>query len=229
MNKLFNFILIGRSGCGKGTQAELLIQKFNNLSVISTGSLLRNLGDLGTDTGRRVKRVLETGGLIFDDLATALWMHEIAFNIKEDVGVLADGFPRRLVEAKNLDRFLEFLERKESTAAILIDISEEEALNRLTKRRICKNCGKTIPFLEPYKNWEKCMKCGGELIVRVDDSLEAIKRRLSFFEESVVPVIEYYKSQNCLVTVNGEQPIERVFEEILAKIKKLYSLNASKF
>ncbi|MDO8555538.1 MAG: nucleoside monophosphate kinase [bacterium] len=221
MNKPFNFILIGRSGCGKGTQAELLIKKFGYLRIISTGDLLRNLGNLDTDAARRVKRVLETGGLIFDDLATALWMHEIAFNIKEDTGVLADGFPRRLIEAKNLDRFLEFLERKENTTAILIDISEEEALNRLTKRRICKSCGKTIPFLEPYKNWEKCMECGGESVIRMDDSLEAIKHRLNFFEESVVPVIEYYKSQNCLITVNGAQSIEKVFEEMLNFIAKL--------
>lgn len=229
MSKPFNFVLIGRSGCGKGTQAELLVQKFNYLRAISTGDLLRNLGNLDTDTGRRVKRVLETGGLVFDDLATTLWMHEIAFGIKEDTGILADGFPRRLVEAKNLDRFLEFLERKENTAAILIDISEEEALNRLTKRRICKGCGKAIPFLDPYKNWEKCEECGGELVIRTDDSLEAIKHRLSFFEESVVPVVEYYKSQNRLITVNGAQPIEKVLEEMLTEIKKLYSLNVSKF
>lgn len=214
-DKPLNFILIGRSGCGKGTQAELLMEKFKNLYYISTGKLFRNLASKDTDAGRRVKKILDEGGLPFDDLATTLWMYEIAFNIKEDQGILADGFPRRLNEAKDLDAFLEFLERKENVKIILIDISKEEAFNRLTKRRICKNCGELVPYIEPYKNWTKCENCGGELIIRYDDKPEAINNRLAYFEERVVSAIDYYKSQNRLLVVNGEQSIEDVFKEIL--------------
>lgn len=216
--KPLNFVLIGRSGSGKGTQAKFLMEHFDNLYYISTGDLFRDLAEQKTDVGKRVKKTLEIGGLPFDDLATMLWMHKISFNVKQEKGVLCDGLLRRLEEAKNLDRFFEFLERAENTKILLIDISREEAFNRLTKRRICKSCGMLVPFVEPYKNWEKCEKCGGELIQRSDDKLEAIKNRLDYFDKMVSEVIDYYKSQNKLVIINGEQPIEKVFKEILEKI-----------
>ncbi len=216
--KPLNFVLIGRSGSGKGTQAKLLMEKFKNLYYISTGDLFRRLASRDTSASQRVKKILDEGGLPFDDLATTLWMHEISFNVKEDQGILADGFPRRLNEAKNLDAFLEFLGRKENTKIILIDISREEASNRLTKRRICKKCGKLVPYVDPYKSWEKCEECGGELIMRLDDEPEAINNRLSYFEERVVPAIDYYKSQNRLLIVNGEQSIENVFKDMIKSL-----------
>ena len=219
MDKILNFILIGRSGSGKGTQAELLKERFGNLHHFCTGDMFRALAKADTAVGAKIRKVISEGGLPLDDIATTLWMHAISFNLKESEGLLADGFPRRLPEAKNLDRFLEFLDRKENTFPILIDISREEAFGRLTKRRICKKCGKLIPWVGEFKELKVCPDCGGELVTRPDDNEEAINNRLDFYEKNVVPVVEYYKEQGRLLEINGDQPIEKVFEDLLASLK----------
>jgi adenylate kinase len=219
IEKPLNFVLIGRSGSGKGTQAKLLMEKFSNLHYISTGDLFRDLAKAETDTGERVRKILAVGGLPHDDLATTLWMHEIAYKVKQNEGIVADGFPRRLNEAKSLDAFLEFLERKDNTKILLIDISREEAFNRLTKRRICKKCGRLIPWTEEFKKLKVCDQCGGELVTRSDDTAEAINNRLNYFEERVMSVIKYYEEQGRLIKINGEQPIKAVFQDILKAIK----------
>lgn len=186
--KPFNFILIGRSGAGKGTQAKLLIDHFGNLVSVSTGDLMRKLAAKEVDAGERVRAILAVGGLPFDDMATTLWMHEIAHTIKKDEGIICDGFPRRLVEANNLDRFLTWLERKESTKVLLLNVSREEAFRRLKARG------------------------------RNDDTDEAINGRLNYFEERVTLTVKYYEDQRALININGEQSIDSVFKEILNKI-----------
>lgn len=220
MEKPLNFVLIGRSGSGKGTQAKLLKERFGNLISISTGDLFRDLSKQGTDTASKVQKILKEGGLPFDDLATTLWMHEIAYKIKEDQGVIADGFPRRLNEAKSLDHFFEFLERKENTFYLLIDISRQEAFDRLTKRRICKKCGELIPWVGDFRKLEACHKCGGDLMSRFDDNPEAIKNRLDYYDERVSQVVDYYKEQGTLIVIDGNQPIEDVFKDVLKSIKR---------
>ncbi|MCH8006416.1 MAG: nucleoside monophosphate kinase, partial [Planctomycetes bacterium] len=127
MEKPFNFVFIGRSGSGKGVQSDLLMKKFLYLKHIVTGEMFRNLSSRDTDTAHRINQTLKRGGLPFDDLATMLWMHEIAFTIKEKDGILLDGAPRRVVEAENLERFLDFLERGENTFIIFLDTTREEA------------------------------------------------------------------------------------------------------
>ncbi len=106
--KPINFVLIGRSGCGKGTQAKLLMERFANLFYISSGDLFRDLAKQETDAALKIKEVIESGGLPFEDLAVCLWMHKIAYEVKREQGVLMDGAPRRLMEAKALDNFYEF-------------------------------------------------------------------------------------------------------------------------
>jgi len=186
--KILNFVLIGPPGSGKGTQAKLLVKHFGNLYYISTGQLFRKLSKTKTDVGQRIKKVVERGGLPFDDLATTLWMYEIAFNVKKEQGIVADGFPRRLQEAKDLDEFLKFLERKNNTYIFLIHISEKEALKRLPQRG------------------------------RIDDEIKDIKRRFALYREKTIPAINYFKKQGRLIKINGEQSIERVFKDILKVI-----------
>ena len=219
MDKPKNFTLIGRSGCGKGTQAKLLMKEFGNFCYISSGDLFRDLSKADTDTSARVAEIVRSGGFPLDDLAVTLWMHELAYKLKENQGILADGFPRRINEAKSLDKFLDFLERKENTFNLLIDISREEALGRLTKRRICKDCGRLIPWVGEFKELKVCDKCGGELITRHDDNVDAINNRLDFYDETMIKVVEYYEQQSRLIRINGEQPIDDVFKEILSKIQ----------
>lgn len=217
--KPLNFALIGRSGCGKGTQAELLMEHFGNFFYISTGGLLRNLAKLENAAGKGIKKILDEGRLAPDFVIIGLWMNELCNNLKEDQGIMLDGAPRRVIEAEAIDEFMDFLGRKNEFYPILIDISREEAFNRLTKRRICKKCGKLIPWVGDFKNLEKCDKCGGELFNRPDDNPEAINNRLDYYEDKVIEVVNYYKDSNRLITVNGEQPIEDVFKDILEAIK----------
>jgi adenylate kinase len=181
---------MGPPACGKGTQAKLLLKRFKGYYYISTGQLFRKLVKEKTHTGEKIKETLESGGLIFDDLATTLWMHEIAFNVKKNQGIIADGFPRRLQEAKNLDEFLKFLDRKKNTKFFLIEISEKEARKRLPKRG------------------------------RADDNPEDITRRFRIYRKRTIPAMNYFKKQGRLIKINGEQSIEDVFKDVLKAIEK---------
>ena len=218
-NKPFSFSLIGRSGCGKGTQAKLLMEYFNNLFYVSTGALLRNLATLDTAAGKETEKILDKGNLIPDFLIIGLWLRELCVNLKDEQGILFDGAPRRSIEAQAADEFMTFLGKKENFFPILLDISRQEAFDRLTKRRICKKCGKLIPWVGEFKKLEKCDTCGGELFSRQDDNKEAIKNRLDYFDKEVVKVLDYYKKDNRLITINGEQSIEDVFKDILKAVK----------
>jgi len=219
MSKPISFALIGRSGCGKGTQAELLRKHFGNLFSVSTGNLLRDLSKTDSSVGKEIKKILANGELIPDFMIIGLWMRELCVNLKDDQGILFDGAFRRLIEAEQADQFLDFLGRKDAFFPILIDISREEAFDRLTKRRICKDCGKLIPFVGEFKKLEKCDNCGGELVGRQDDKTEAINNRLDFFDNEVKEVVDYYKNSNRLIVINGEQPIEKVFDDILKAVQ----------
>ncbi len=188
--KPLNFILIGRSGSGKGTQADLIKKKFSNMVHVTTGDLMRDLASKDTQVASKIKKIMQEGGLPYDDMATTLWMHKIACSVKEEEGIICDGFPRRVVEAQNLDRFFEWLERKDSTKVLFLDIAHGEAFTRLKKR-------------------------GRE----IDDNDEAIRGRMTYFEDKVMPVVSYYKESSRLIDINGEQPIKDVFKEILEKIK----------
>ncbi len=222
MNKPLNFVLIGKSGSGKGTQAKLLMKHFGNPFYISTGDLFRGLAKTDTAAGKKIKKIMLKGELPFDDLAITLWMHEIMYKVKEDQGFILDGAPRRLTEAEALDELLELLERKETTFILLIDISREEAFNRLSKRRICKKCGRLIPWIGEFKDLKICDKCGGELKIRLDDSPEAINCRLDYYNKIVSKVIKYYQDQKRLIRINGEQSIEDVFKSILKALNDYY-------
>ncbi|MBU2220078.1 nucleoside monophosphate kinase, partial [Patescibacteria group bacterium] len=134
-------------------------------------------------------------------------------------GIIFDGSPRKLIEMHLLEEALSWYEWDKNFKAILVDISREEAFNRLTKRRQCAKCGHSIPYMDEYKNLTSCDKCGGELFVRQDDKPEAINQRLGLFEQEVRPVVEFYEKKGLLVKVNGEQAIEKVQKEILEKIE----------
>jgi adenylate kinase len=189
MKKVLNLILMGPPASGKGTQAKLLLKKYKNYFYISTGQLFRKLVEEKTHAGEKIKETLESGGLIFDDLATTLWMYEIAFNVDKNQGIVADGFPRRLQEAKDLDEFLEFLDRKKNTRFFLIEISENEAQKRLIKRG------------------------------RKDDDPEDIKKRFRIYREKTIPALNHFKKQGLLTKINGEQTRENVFKDIWKAIK----------
>lgn len=213
-------VVLGRPGSGKGTQAKLLIEKFG-LEYFGSGDSLRTRQKAGDFTAKKLIQVMGRGKLAPSFVISKIWLDKLEeFKQKDKFnGFVFDGSPRKIIEAEYLDEALEWYEWQKNLKVILIDISEKESFERLTKRRICKKCGNLIPYIGEFKNLKVCNKCGGELAVRVDDKASAIKKRLSEFNKEVIQVINHYKSQKKLVKVNGEQSIEGVFGDILKAIK----------
>lgn len=219
MNNIKTLTLLGRAGCGKGTQAKLLTEHFG-LFYIGSGELLRDRVKQNDFTGQKTDRTMKTGALVPTSLIFMLWMNRLEEMKKQSdfKGIVFDGSPRKLVEAQLLEEALEWYEWGKKFKAILVDISRQEAFNRLTKRRQCARCSQLIPYVGAYKDLVVCDKCGGELVVRQDDTPEAINQRLDLFDQEVMPVVAFYEKKGLLVKVNGEQTIEEVQREILERL-----------
>ncbi len=207
-------ILFGRSGCGKGTQAKLLIKEFG-FEYLGSGKFLRQRVGKSDFTGKKLKKVIESGVLVPTPIMFRIWAEEME-KMKEKVdqkGIIIDGSPRCLLEAELMDHVFKWY-GWDNIKVILLDISEQEAFDRLTKRRICKECGKLIPWVGDYRNIKVCDDCSGELITRSDDKPEAIRARLEYFKKDVQPAVEYYKKQGRLIKVDGDKSIEDVYHDV---------------
>ena len=220
MKKPLIVILLGKSGSGKGTQADFLREKFG-FDHICSGDLLRARRKKKDFIGKKIAQILSVGRLIPTPAILKLWLDETEKlkNKKNFKGLIMDGNPRKILEAYLIDEALEWYEWNKNVKIILIDISNKEAVWRLTKRRICKNCKEIIPFVGHFRKVKKCPECGGELIQRGDDTITAVKNRLNWFKTDVQPIVNYYRKTGRLIKVNGEQPIEDVFKDILKAIK----------
>ncbi len=220
MKKPLVVIFLGKQGSGKGTQAELFGKKLD-LSYIGSGDLLRERKKERDFTGIRTKNVVNTGGLIPTPVIFKLWLDKFEeLKKKKNLkGFIMDGSPRKILEAYLIDEALQWYEWDKNIRVILIDISNKEAIRRLTKRRICKKCGKVIPYIGKFREIKDCPKCGGRLIKRTDDTVAGVKSRLNWFKTDVQPVINYYRKTGRLIEINGEQSIEDVFKDTLKKLK----------
>jgi len=212
-------LLFGRSGCGKGTQAKLLKKEFG-FEYLSSGDILRQRIKISDFSGEKLKKIVEKGKLIPSFLMFQIWTDEVnkIRDKKNWKGLIVDGAPRVLIEAKLMDQAFEWYGWKD-IYPVLIDISRQEAFNRLTKRRICKECGHLIPWVGEFKNLKRCDLCGGELMVRSDDQPEAINARLDYYEKEVKQVIDYYEQQDLLIKVDGEKTIEDVYHDLKQAIQ----------
>ncbi|MDD5144946.1 MAG: nucleoside monophosphate kinase [Candidatus Pacebacteria bacterium] len=212
--------VLGRAGCGKGTQSDLLVEKFG-LEYFGSGESLRARAKKADFTGKKTAEVMAKGELVPAFVISNLWMDALE-ELKQKKGfkgIVFDGTPRKLAEAKFLEDALKWYEWDKNRKVVLIEVSEKESFNRLTKRRQCEKCKKVIPWIGDFKKMDKCHKCGGKLIFRTDDKPTAIRKRLAEYKSEVVPVIHYYNLQEKLVRVNGEQSIEDVFKDILKAIQ----------
>lgn len=213
-------ILLGKSGSGKGTQVNLLKEKYG-LDFVGSGELLRERKKVDDFMGRKIAEVIDSGDIITTPVIFSLWMKKFEeLKGKEGLnGIILDGSPRKIKEAYLMDEALEWFEWNKNTMVLLVDISDEEAIKRIGKRKICSKCG-NIVIVPAGEDVAVCSKCGGEMIVRPEDTVEKTKRRLEWFQTEVGPVIDYYKNNGKLKVINGEQPIEAVFDDIVKEIEK---------
>jgi len=219
MNKKI-IILLGAPGAGKGTQAKLLQKEFD-LNYIGSGDLLRARKKLGDFTGAKIGQEIDKGKRVPTPVIFKLWMDKFEEFKKAPKfkGILIDGSPRTTLEADMIEQALEWYEWTKNKSVILIDISTKEVIQRLTKRRMCEQCGRIIPFVGEFKTIKECDKCGGKLITRADDDEKGVKKRLDWFQTEVKPAINYYEKRGELIKINGEQSIEDVFKDVLKVLK----------
>jgi adenylate kinase len=215
-----NLILLGPPGSGKGTQGERLQEDFR-LPYYATGDILRAAVKEETEVGKQAKEYMDRGDLVPDEVIIGVIAERLQDEEAAD-GFILDGFPRTLPQAEALDAKMKEL-RREITAVILVEVSEEEALRRLGGRRTCEKNPSHIYHLEfdPPKNEGVCDIDGGKLIVRDDDKPEVIKNRLAQYREKTEPLIDYYEDRGILQRVEGELAPDEVEERIHALIGTL--------
>ncbi len=208
-----NLILLGPPGSGKGTQGERLREDFR-LPYFATGDILRAAVKESTEIGKQAKDYMDRGDLVPDEVIIGVIAERLQTEEAAD-GFVLDGFPRTVPQAEALDAKMREL-RREMTAAVLIEVPEEEVLRRLGGRRTCEQDPTHIYHVEfdPPKEEGVCDIDGGKLIVRDDDKPDVIKNRLAQYREKTEPLIDYYEERGILHRTDGERPPEEVEERI---------------
>lgn len=205
-------IMLGAPGAGKGTQAEMISEKYN-LPHISTGDIFRANIKNGTELGKEAKGYMDKGLLVPDELTVRILLDRVA---KEDCknGYILDGFPRNIPQAEVLDAELNKLGDK-IDAAIDIEVPDESIIKRMIGRRACVSCGATYHLENvPPKKEGICDKCGDKLILRDDDREETVKNRLNVYHEQTQPLIDFYQKKGVLKSLDGTKDMMDVFQEI---------------
>ncbi len=211
-------ILMGLPGAGKGTQAEMIKAKYN-IPHISTGDMFRQAIKEGTELGKKAKAYMDEGALVPDEVTNGIVEERLAKS-DCDNGFLLDGFPRTIPQAEALEAITKKL-NKQIDYVIQVDVPAEKLIERLTGRRVCPSCGATYHVInKPPKTEGVCDNCGTELVQRDDDKEETVQKRLEVNIEQTQPLLDFYKEKGVLVTVDGDQPIDKVFEDIVAAISK---------
>lgn len=208
--------MFGIQGSGKGTQSKKLKDHYG-MAYFETGSELRRLASEDSELGHKVKSIIEAGHLVDNEVVMEI-VENFMNNVPEGQGVFFDGIPRKMDQKETLDALLNKHGRE--FKCVILDLSEEQALERLTKRRICKNCKEVYP--SKYDK-DLCEKCGGELITRTDDNAESIKVRLQAFTDETMPAIKKYEEEGKMIHVDGSKSIEEVdssLREVLDPILK---------
>jgi adenylate kinase len=214
-----NLILFGPPGAGKGTQAERLEADFQ-LPYIATGDMLRRNVREETDLGKEAKAYMDAGDLVPDELIVAMAAERLQEEDAED-GFILDGFPRTLAQAEALDEQLSKLGRR-ITAALLIDVPDEEVVRRLSGRRMCVKNGHNYHLeFDPPKHEGVCDQDGSRLVQRDDDKPEVIENRLRVYHEQTEPLVEYYDERGLLRRIDGTRPAPEVHDHIRAVIATL--------
>lgn len=211
-------IMLGAPGAGKGTQAQMIADKYK-VPHISTGDIFRANIKNGTELGMEAKKYMDQGLLVPDELTVKILLDRVA---KEDCqdGYVLDGFPRTIPQAEVLDKALN--ERGDTIDyAIDVDVPDENIVKRMSGRRACLSCGATyhMEHVPPQKEGV-CDRCGKELVLRDDDREETVLNRLKVYHDQTQPLIQFYKEKGVLQTVDGTKPMQEVFDSITAILEK---------
>ena len=207
-----NLILLGAPGAGKGTQAELLTERLS-IPAISTGNMLREAIANGTDLGKKVKKLMDEGSLVPDEVILDL-VQERVNQADCAKGFILDGVPRTLAQA-------EALEARGIKIDHVISIEIDDALieARMTGRRVCAGCGASYHIVaNPPKLDGICDQCGGSLMIRKDDAAETVRHRLEVYHRLTEVLKDFYSARELLRLIQGDQPIEDAFRDILEAI-----------
>jgi len=213
-----NAIIFGAPGSGKGTYASRLNAKLG-VEVIAMGDIFREIMKEDTELGKKVKSYVENGLLVPDEIVVDVLKHRLT-NISKEKGFILDGYPRTLEQAKILSDIAKI------DVIILLMVPDWIIIERLSTRRICKNCGAVynIRFLKP-KVEGVCDKCGGSLYQRSDDTPEVIKKRIQIYEEQTKPILQFFEELKVPFVVAHcdalDMPPDKVVEAILSDLKKL--------
>ena len=194
-----NLIMLGAPGSGKGTMAKLISKDFE-IPQISTGDIFRENIKNQTEIGKKIKELITAGELVPDEMTVELVKNRLSGPDCKD-GFILDGFPRNVVQAKELEKFANI------DKVIFLDVPFEEIEKRLAGRRTCKECGEI--YNVSIHSVSSCSKCGGELIVRDDDKLEAVKNRLEIYEKQTAPLIDFYNGK--IFRAEGEDSPEETY------------------
>jgi adenylate kinase len=209
-----NLVLMGLPGAGKGTQAERIVEKYD-IPHISTGDMFRAAMKEETELGLQAKSFIDKGELVPDEVTIGIVRERLGKNDCQK-GFLLDGFPRTVAQAEALEKILADL-NKQIDYVINIEVNKDILMDRLTGRRICKQCGATYHLIfNPPASEGACDKCGGELYQRADDNEETVANRLEVNLKQTEPLLSFYNDKGYLRNINGEQDINKVFVDVNA-------------
>ncbi len=211
-----NLMVFGAPGAGKGTQAKFLVEKYG-IPQISTGDMLRAAIVEKTAMGMEAKRYMDAGELVPDSTIIGIIEERLA---KEDCqkGFILDGFPRTLAQAEALDELLE-KQGKKIDKVLSFEVPDELIIKRIAGRRVCPKCGASYHVeFNPPKAEGICDACGSELIIRKDDNEETVKNRLSNYHSQTAPLVDFYKNKGVFAQIDGSQKLEKVTQDMFAKL-----------
>ncbi|MBE6806090.1 MAG: adenylate kinase [Ruminococcaceae bacterium] len=206
-------ILLGAPGAGKGTQAEVICEKFN-IPAISTGNILREAIKNGTEMGLKAKSYIDNGNLVPDEVVIGIINDRLAADDCKN-GFILDGFPRTIPQAEALDKMNIGID-----CALSIEVADEKIMQRLSGRRVCLTCGATyhVDYKKPAKEGI-CNNCGAELVQRNDDKPATIADRLAVYHSQTEPLKDYYKKAGKLITVEGQEEVKDTTALVLAALE----------
>ena len=210
-------VLLGRQGSGKGTQCVRLSRHFV-VPHISTGDMLRAAVREGTELGKTAKAIIDAGGLVGDDIMVGLVSERLTEDDARVRGYILDGFPRTVSQAESLDQATS---SRPLDLAIDLVVPRELVLDRLSLRRVCRDCGTNYQATGLETGQWSCDNCGGDVVQRDDDTPDAINRRLDLYETQTEPLIDFYGKTGRLAQIDGVGTPEEVFLRLTAAVEQI--------